>query len=38
MASAGYQDGDVWHAFYGALDEARSAVAKLGDFFSHHAF
>jgi acetyl esterase/lipase len=28
----------VWHAFYGALDEARSAVAKLGDFFSHHAF
>lgn len=27
----------VWHAFYGALDEARSAIAKIGDFFSHRA-
>lgn len=27
----------VWHAFYGALDEARDAVAKIGGFFSHHA-
>lgn len=28
----------VWHAFYGALDEARSAVTKIGDFFAHRAF
>jgi acetyl esterase/lipase len=27
----------VWHAFYGALDEARSAVKKLGEFLGEHA-
>ena len=27
----------VWHAFYGALDEARDAVGKLGEFFGHRA-